>query len=202
MVFTGWCFVVILVFLFLSDSWGYRVTPLNQHRHSLVSPIWVISIIFGGLTILTSYPHHALAAANQVIYPQRLSNSQLQDRDFSNQDLRASEFANSKLLRTDFHGSNLRGAVFSRSVLVDTNLSDANLTDAMFDQVGFQTVDLTNAILSNTILFRSQFTNVNITGADFSDALLDGAQARDLCQVATGTNSKTGISTRDSLGCS
>lgn len=202
MVFTGCCVVVFLVFLFLFVFCGYEVSPFNQHHHRLVSPVWLLSIIFMGLTILTSYPHHVLAAVNQVIYPQRLSNSQLQDRDFSNQDLRASEFANSKLLRTDFHGSNLRGAVFSRSVLVDTNLSDANLTDAMFDQVGFQTVDLTNAILSNTILFRSQFTNVNITGADFSDALLDGAQARDLCQVATGINSKTGISTRVSLGCS
>ncbi len=164
---------------------------------------WAIAILLA-LIAYSSYPtaaHAATANGSEVVYPQHLSNSQILDRDFSNQDLRASEFASSKLLRSNFHAANLRGAVFSRSVIIDTDLSGTNLTDAMVDQVDFQNVDLSDAVLADTILFRSEFHNVNIDGTDFTDALLDGAQARQLCEVATGVNSKTGIATRDSLGC-
>jgi uncharacterized protein YjbI with pentapeptide repeats len=50
-------------------------------------------------------------------------------------------------------------------------------------------------------LLRSKFDNVNIVGADFTDAILNGAQIKELCAKATGVNPKTGVATRDSLGC-
>ena len=56
-------------------------------------------------------------------------------------------------------------------------------------------------VLSETILLRSTFNNTDITGADFSEAILDGVQIKELCAKASGINSKTGITTRDSLGC-
>jgi hypothetical protein len=51
------------------------------------------------------------------------------------------------------------------------------------------------------MMLRSTFTDVNIAGADFSDAILGKLQQKELCKIATGTNSKTGVATRDSLAC-
>jgi uncharacterized protein YjbI with pentapeptide repeats len=51
------------------------------------------------------------------------------------------------------------------------------------------------------MMLRSTFKDVNIAGADFTDAILGKVQQKELCKIATGTNSKTGIATRDSLGC-
>ncbi len=89
----------------------------------------------------------------------------------------------------------------SASVMTEANLHGANLTNAMIDQIKFTKADLSDAILVETILLRSTFDEADITGADFTDAIMDGAQVKELCSKASGINSQTGISTRDSLGC-
>jgi uncharacterized protein YjbI with pentapeptide repeats len=155
------------------------------------------------LLALTIFILPRAAQAQSKYYPPPLSfsNAELTRRDFSGQMLRAAEFSNANMDLTNFSNADLRGAIMSASVMTEANLHGANLTNAMIDQIKFTKADLSDAILVETILLRSTFDEVNITGADFTDAIMDGAQVKELCTKASGINSQTGISTRDSLGC-
>ena len=146
-------------------------------------------------------PRPALAQSKYYAPPLSFSNAELTRRDFSGQMLQAAEFSNANMDLTNFSNADLRGAIMSASVMTEANLHGANLTNAMIDQVKFTKADLSDAILAETILLRSTFEGADITGADFSDAIMDGAQVKELCTKASGINSQTGISTRDSLGC-
>ncbi|NJL49960.1 MAG: pentapeptide repeat-containing protein [Leptolyngbyaceae cyanobacterium SM2_5_2] len=160
---------------------------------------WVSALAYGLLISLCLGLGPAIAAD----YPPPLSfsNAELKGQDFSGQELRAAEFSNANLELTNFSGTDLRGAIFSGSVAADANFHGANFSTGLLDSVSFTRSDLSNAILADTILFRSTFNGANITGADFSGAILDGAQVRQLCKTASGTNSQTGVDTRASLGC-
>jgi uncharacterized protein YjbI with pentapeptide repeats len=143
----------------------------------------------------------APALAVDWTHPLSFSNAELGRRDFSGQTLQAAEFSNANMEMANFTGADLRGAVMSASVMTNANLHQADLTNAMVDQVNLTGADLSDAVFKEALLLRALFTDVNIQGADFTDAILDKAQIKELCSKAGGINSKTGVETRDSLGC-
>jgi len=156
-------------------------------------------IILMVAVVLFAFPIPSWAGKN----PAHLffSHSLLQGRDFSNQSLPAAEFANSNMELAKFDDSDLEGAIFSKGILTKASFKQANLTYAMLDQADFTDADLTDAVLVEALFLGSTFRRTTIAGADFSDAILDREQMRQLCEIASGVNSTTGVATRYSLGC-
>lgn len=157
------------------------------------------AIFISSILSLVLLPTPALAV--DWTHPLSFSNAELARRDFSGESLQAAEFSNANMEMANFTGADLRGAVMSASVMTNANLHQADLTNAMVDQVNLTGADLSDAVFKEALLLRALFTDVNIQGADFTDAILDKAQIKELCSKASGVNSKTGVETRDSLGC-
>jgi uncharacterized protein YjbI with pentapeptide repeats len=161
----------------------------------------IIALFFA--SILIFFPGHAIAAGGTSQYKPMLSytNDDLTGKDFSGKNLQTAEFTTCKLDNTNFAGADLTGVVISSAILKGTNFHGTNVTQGLLDQVRFVDADLSDAVFTEAMMLRSTFKNVNIAGADFSSAILGKVEQKALCQIASGVNPKTGISTRDSLEC-
>ena len=121
--------------------------------------------------------------------------------DMSGQDLSGNDFVKLDLKGINFSESNLTGAVFNNSKLNNANLHGAQLNDSLAYATDFEGADLRDVDFTGALLMESTFANSLIEGADFTDAVISRIQQKELCSMASGTNSKTDESTSYSLGC-
>ena len=142
-------------------------------------------------------------SAAAITAPELRSQRSLQDLqpDMHGRNLQQQEFLKAKLQGFDFSGADLRGAVFNTADLQEANLSDADLEDVVAFASRFDRANLSGAVLRNAMLMNSKFSAAVIEGADFTDAVLDLPQQKALCARASGSNPRTGVTTRDSLAC-
>ncbi len=175
--------------------------PLFPRFQSRMVAIVLTLLLCWTLLLGLATPVYAAASAAASGNPLAEEGGSLAGRDMTGAQLSTEEFANVNLDGTNLSRSNLIGTVFSTSTLKGTIFRGADLTQTMMDQVRLFNVDFSDAVLEDAMLLRTEFQNVKIDGADFSGAILNGFQTKKLCAIATGTNSKTGVNTRESLGC-
>jgi len=122
-------------------------------------------------------------------------------KDMHGKDLNGLEFVKLDLRNVDFGESDLRAAIFNNSQLQGADLSGADLEDAVAFACDFEGADLRDANFTQALLMESEFAGALIDGADFTDAVISRIQQKQLCSIADGTNSESGVSTIYSLGC-
>ena len=162
----------------------------------------VTAILFLFCSCLLATP--AIAASSTSVTPSAFSEfspEELRNKDFAGKVLQSVDFAKVDLEEADFSKSDIRGAVFNASNLAKANLKGADFSYGFAYLTNFDGADLTNSIFQETILSFSTFKDAKIDGADFSLAVLEKWQVKQLCADAKGVNPKTGVETRDSLGC-
>ena len=159
-------------------------------------------ILFVALACL--FPSPVLAASSTAVTPSAFSEfspEELRNKDFAGKTLQNVDFAKVDLEEADFSDADIRGAVFNASNLAKANLRGADFSYGFAYLTNFDGSDLSDSIFQETILSFSTFQDTTIDGADFSLAVLEKWQVKQLCANAKGVNSKTGVDTRDSLGC-
>jgi len=122
-------------------------------------------------------------------------------QDMHGRNLNGYEFVKTDLRGVDLSESDLRGAVFNNSQLQGSNLRGADLEDVVAFASLFEGADLRDVNFTDALLMESSFVDASIEGADFTNAVVNRIQQKQLCSIAEGINSSTGVETRYSLGC-
>ncbi len=161
---------------------------------------FVFCLGFCGAIALLLAPLDAWAASSAAV--RSFDDVKVTGNNFVGQDLREAEFANETLRGADFGEANLSFAVFNATDLQEANWRGVDFSNGLAYLCNFNGADLSDGIFTDALFLQSVFDkNTKIAGADFSNASIDRYQLSKLCTSAEGTNSRTGVSTRESLGC-
>ena len=136
-----------------------------------------------------------------ALYPSDPSSVDVLKEDYRGKDLQNTEYVKYDLSSQDLGEVNLQGAYMSVTTAKNSSFKGANMKDLIAYATRFDNADLSDADLTNGELMKSVFDGALIEGTDFTNANLDLSQRKALCSRASGTNSKTGVDTFDSLEC-
>ena len=140
--------------------------------------------------------------STNALYPSDPSSVDVLKEDYRGKDLQNTEYVKYDLSSQDLGEVNLQGAYMSVTTAKNSSFKGANMKDLIAYATRFDNADLSDADLTNGELMKSVFDGAIIEGTDFTNANLDLSQRKALCSRASGTNSKTGVDTFDSLECS
>lgn len=129
----------------------------------------------------------------------------LSGSDFSNRNLKGVAFQQSVVRNANFKNSNLYGSSFFDATLDGSDFENADMTLSNLEMAQLTKANLKNAVLREMYVGGSTiFDGVgDIEGSDWTDTYLPKYQKKLLCELpsAKGTNTKTGVDTRESLMC-
>lgn len=129
----------------------------------------------------------------------------LDNSDFSGQNLKGVAFQQSIVRDASFKNSNLYSASFFDATIDGSNFENADMTLANIELAQFNRANLKNAILREMyVVGATSFEGVSsIENSDWTDTDLSRAQRKYLCGLdsSKGSNTKTGADTRESLLC-
>ncbi len=158
-----------------------------------------IFVVLLALLLISVFPLQEVLAKTP---PEIRNQDELQiSQDMHGKDLNGYEFVKLDLKNVDFGEADLRASIFNNSQLQGADLRSADLEDAVAFACDFEGADLRDANLTQALLMESSFEGALIDGADFTDAVVSRIQQKQLCSIADGTNSLSGIDTSYSLGC-
>ncbi|KGG12361.1 MULTISPECIES: pentapeptide repeat-containing protein [Prochlorococcus] len=168
-----------------------------KHKNSLFASI--SSLVLAIMIAFLFIP----ASASWAKRPPEIRNQEELNisKDMHGQDLSGLEFVKFDLRNIDFSQSDLTGAVFNNSNLSGAIMTGSDMHDSLAYATNFDDADLSDVNFTNALLMESSFDNAAIKGADFTDAVISRIQQKQLCSMAEGENSTTGVDTSYSLGC-